>query len=109
MGNSFVRRWVVALSIGMCTFGSYAFAQNAPPQSTAPQTPERPGLSPDASVTGRKRIVFVTGKPSALSHNDFRVDRLQLDPRAADLELPIDSPLFGVAVLMPSGGFLSQT
>jgi hypothetical protein len=45
---------------------------------------------------------------SALSHDDFRVDRLQLSPRVADLELPVDAALSGVAVGMPGDGFRAQ-
>jgi hypothetical protein len=45
---------------------------------------------------------------SALSHDDFRVDRLQLSPRVADFEVPVDAALLGVAVDMPGGGCRSQ-
>jgi len=44
-------------------------------------------------------------QPSALSHNDFRVNRFQFDSGVADLELPVNPALLGVVVLMPSFGF----
>src|SRR5437870_1887654 len=47
-------------------------------------------------------------RTTALSHNDFRVDGLQLDPRVVDVELPVDAALLGVASLMPGGSFRSQ-
>ena len=39
--------------------------------------------------------------PSALSHNDFRVNRFQFDPCVADFELPVHAALSGVAPLVP--------
>jgi|GEM_PF-2350410 len=45
-------------------------------------------------------------RASALSHHDFRVDRLQFNPRVADLQLPVDAALPGVAVLIPCDPFL---
>ena len=43
--------------------------------------------------------------PSALSDNDFRVNRFQFDACIADFELPVHAALVGVAVLVPRGCF----
>ena len=45
---------------------------------------------------------------SALSYFSFRVDRLQLHPSVVDFELPIDSSLSGVAVIVPRCRFLAD-
>jgi type 1 glutamine amidotransferase len=51
-----VGTWVVvALCIGL--FGPSVWAAD-------PQSPQRPGLPADASTAGRKKIVFISGKPS---------------------------------------------
>src|SRR5215472_9441897 len=45
----------------------------------------------------RPQVSKMTYSPSALSHNNFRVDGLQFDPGVVDLKLPIDSALTGIA------------
>ncbi|HZL34659.1 MAG TPA: RHS repeat-associated core domain-containing protein, partial [Tepidisphaeraceae bacterium] len=45
---------------------------------------------------------------SALSRNDFRVNRLQFYPSVADLELPVHATLPGVAVVLPGSRLLPQ-
>ena len=57
---------------------------------------------------GRKNIVRKLRAASALSHNDFRVNRLQFDASVADFELPVHAALPDVAALVPCGCFRSQ-
>ena len=52
--------------------------------------------------------VAVEPVPSALSHNDFRVDRLQFSAGIANLELPVNTALFAVADGLPGGGLGPQ-
>jgi len=44
-------------------------------------------------------------EPSAPSHDDFRVDRSEFQPRVVDAELPIDAALSFVDGAMPGFGF----